>query len=336
MSVLPSIFCLREHPTKGIINLLDSTELGTNGAIYRHLDTRERIKEIDHPLYLSAERNENVLGNITFCRREKEYYIRYFAFKESIRSGKNRKPKERKGVLKQGIESFFKSNIESGRVESFYAYIEPGNLRSLVMSEDYNFSYERTISTQTFSRTNPKERDGFVELDKMDPEVQEIISKNYKDHSYYHPIFNLSMRCFGIKKNKTLVAIACVNVANWEMVRLPGFFGGIVVKAIPYLPVIRRLITPKQHRFAVLDNVCLHTDHPELAEELFESILFELKLNTAFWWVDSDDETYNRAKKIVRWGLLHKLVGVNSVNLVSRKSKKTESKPAYVLGLDFI
>ena len=52
-----SLIHIRENPTPAIIELLESVTLGTNGAHYRHLDTREKIYETDNPLFLTLERN---------------------------------------------------------------------------------------------------------------------------------------------------------------------------------------------------------------------------------------------------------------------------------------
>ena len=41
-------------------------ELGTNGARYIHLDTKERIKEADNPVSYSLNRNGRIIANVTF------------------------------------------------------------------------------------------------------------------------------------------------------------------------------------------------------------------------------------------------------------------------------
>ena len=59
---LSSIFKIRKEATPALLELLNNTTLGTNGAMYRHLDTKSRILEADNPLYLSMERNDKVIG----------------------------------------------------------------------------------------------------------------------------------------------------------------------------------------------------------------------------------------------------------------------------------
>ena len=52
-----------------IIDVLTETTLGTNGARYRHLDTKERIFEADNPLFVTIERNVRVWGQVHHALR---------------------------------------------------------------------------------------------------------------------------------------------------------------------------------------------------------------------------------------------------------------------------
>ena len=61
---LSSRFTIRKEASPALLDLLEKTVLGTNGACYRHLDTRSRILEADNPLFVSLERDGKVQGNI--------------------------------------------------------------------------------------------------------------------------------------------------------------------------------------------------------------------------------------------------------------------------------
>jgi hypothetical protein len=84
-----------EEISEDLIELLEKTELGTNGARYVHLDTRNRIKEADHPISYSLVRNQNIIANITFCRRDVGYYLRYFAFSSAFQNKSAKKVKKK-------------------------------------------------------------------------------------------------------------------------------------------------------------------------------------------------------------------------------------------------
>lgn len=123
---LSPFFQLRETHTQGIIDLLEATTLGTNGAKYKHLNTAERIKEADSPLFLSLERNDKVMGNVTFCRREDHWYIRYFAFQSFLQGSESTKNNQKgNSRIKKELGSYFDSILnEESSVKSMYALIQ--------------------------------------------------------------------------------------------------------------------------------------------------------------------------------------------------------------------
>ena len=101
---LSPLFKIRTEATPELIQLLDQVTLGTNGAKYRHLNTVDRIHNADQPLHLSVERNEKLLGNATFCQREREWYVRYFAFNPSFQSTGAKKSRSNDNFLKRELD----------------------------------------------------------------------------------------------------------------------------------------------------------------------------------------------------------------------------------------
>lgn len=328
---------IRYEATPAVIDLLESVTLGTNGAHYRHLDTRKRIQNADNPLFLSIERNESILANVTFCQRGTSWYIRYFAFDTRFQSSGTKKSSGN-SLIKREIESFFQDALDNQGVKSFYAYIDPKNVKSLWMAENFGFKTISQVATQTFSRVNPKASSRIVKLENRE-EVESIIQDNFSDYNYYFeaqskPPFYTLKNEFG-----EIIALAKINLADWEIKRLPGKMGGILTKIIAFIPRLNKLIRPKQHSFVVPDCVWIKNNDDELLEELFEGILHAEKRNLLIWWVDVKDELYKTVGSKVKWGLLHKMIGVSHANVVERKadlSVTTENKPVFTAGFDFI
>lgn len=340
---LSPIFKLREEATPALIDLLESVTLGTNGAHYRHLDTRERIRIADSPLHLTIERNGRAYGNITFCRREKTWYVRYFAFDTLVQGSGRKKSQGKTGKLKQELQQFFDdildSKQQSDEVNSFYAYIDPNNEKSLWMSENFGFETKATIATQTFSRTKWNKRTK-VERHNNWHGVVELTRSAYGNHQYYFE-HHLKQGPFYILKDNDGEVIACAKAtkATWAIERLPGKMGGWLPKVIPFIPSLRKIIRPNKHTFLVPEAVVVKGDNPAILKELFEGILTLEKEHLLLWWVDETLPLYQSAKNNVRWGILHRLIGVNKANLVVRHNNKFEydkSVPAYTCGFDFV
>lgn len=324
------IFKFRTKATEEIISLLESVTVGTDGAHYRHLDTRERMQEADSPLFLSMERHAKVLGSVTFCQREKNWYIRYFAFDSGFQA-QGKKKSSSQGLLKKELNAFFEHQLKTGEVESFYAYIDPRNVKSLWMSENFQFETVGRIATQTYSSVK-KPKEGRVQLDAIPTVIPSEVVTNFESQRYF---FNAQLKKenhFSIRDKKgDLLAFAKTTSANWEIKRLPGKFGGVLVNILPYIPFLNRLIQPKNHSFIVPEAVFIKNNDPEMLTELFNGILAHLNERVIIWWVDEQDQLYKSIQSKVNWGLLNKIVGVNQVNLVERSAPKNNldgpSKP---------
>jgi len=339
-----SIFKIRQQVTPEILELLNATTLGTNGAMYRHLDTSQRILEADDPLYLSVERNEKVLGNVTFCRRGNFWYIRYFAFGSMMQAGTNKK-KDSSGnsLIKKELRNFFdevfKGNFSELPVQSMYAYIEPKNERSKWMSEYFGFKIIGQLATQSFSRNSPKKSDRLVLLNDR-KEIHPIVEKEFGDQTYYYPVHSEKPPFYVLKDEKNeILAFAHITTVHWEIKRLPGKFGKALTKLIPFIPLLNKIIKPKNHVFLVPDLVYVKDHDPKLLEELFGGILFAENKNLILWWIDSKDSLYLTVKNKIKWGLLHKIIGVNPVDVVERKhpeNKELSKSTVFVSAWDLI
>jgi len=341
---LSSIFKLRTSATPALLELLKNTTLGTNGAMYRHLDTSTRILEADQPLFLSMERNEKVIGNVTFCQRGTAWYIRYFAFHSLVQAGFKKK-KEDKGnsFLKRELNQFFDEVFEGKhsdrRVESLYAFIDPRNDRSKWMSENFGFKVVSHLVTQSFSRISPKKSIRLVKMNDWN-EIQSLVENNYSQHAYYFTTHAEKPPFYGLKDEAgELIATCRVTRVNWEIVRLPGKMGGLLTKVIPYLPFLNKLIKPKHHTFLVPEIVTAKDNNPKLLEELFSAVLAEEKQTLMLWWIDQQDYIYLASKDQISWGLFHKIVGAPPVDVVERVNPTSSIKttgPVFVTAYDMV
>lgn len=338
-----SIFKIYQSATPEITALLNQTVLGTNGAKYKHLDTNERIQRIDHPLFLTLERNNKVLGNITFCRRQEDWYIRYFAFSSMVQSAGKQKNDNGNSFLKKELAQYFDDLFIGSEafppIRSLYAYIDPHNARSKWMSENFGFSTVGKLATQTFSRVYPKKSKGFVsELSQA--KIKELTEKHFSDYTYFTNSIQIDDTFCGIQnENNELLAFARYEIVHWEIQQLPGKRGKLLTKLIPFIPFLNRIIKPKKHTFLVPDLVWCKDENTMLLTELFESMLAKENLHLILWWIDEQDPLYVKLKSQISWGMLHKLVGVSPVDVVQRLNPESENlKPNtfFVRGIDMV
>lgn len=342
-------FSLKVKPTEEIIKLLESVTLGSNGARYKHLDTRKKIKQLYRPLFLTLEWNEKLMGNITFCRRDCGWYVRYFAFSDLVQAQKSQRKNKNEGFLKKELKKFFKNAIEStheDHPELFYAYIDPKNTRSLWMSQQFGFEVQAKIATQTFSRIKPKEIKNVRALTDQELDKHSVILKeHYKNHQLYFAkhTFNKFPFYGYFDDSGKLLATVKVQLANWRLERLSGKAGGLITRAIPFIPGVRKIIKPNNYYFSTAETVWVDQslDQKEQGKtlcKLFEGVLFHEKTNSLIWWVDKKEKTYRAVKSLINWGLMHNLNGVNEVDLVTlgKTEHLDKNQPFFTTAFDFI
>ena len=326
--------------TPELIELLSNTELGTNGARYVHLDTKDRIKDADNPLSYSLIRNGRLIANVTLCVREIGYYLRYFAFSVSFQSKSKRKSsgKAKSTHLEQQISQVFDQLVKDRPNHPLYAYIDPENDRSRLFSERFGFEQYAHIISRTYSRKNPK-KDGNIVNIKSSDSILNTIRDDYGADEFYHEAHIKNGDYIGLNDNQgNLIAFAKFTKVHWRILSFPGRFGFFLVKVLPYIPILNKLINPKNHFFLVPDAVFTKNNAPKDIEKLFNGAMCIYNVNSLIWFIDPNKEIYKRHRKQIRWGILDKLLGEKKVAVVTRNQRKQycSKTPVFVSAFDLI
>jgi hypothetical protein len=329
-------FEFTEAITPELVQLLEQTTLGTNGAMYRHLDVPERIYQTDSPLCFSLRRNDHLLANITFCKRNFGLYLRYFSFDKRFQSKGKARQTMQKSTLKKEIEEVFKrvSLEHPGSLNMCYAYIDARNARSKWMSEQFGFQTKAKLATQSFSRRFPK-KSIRISKEVLTEEHLSLIKSRYGHYTaYFDHYLQGEIHCLRSAEGRLLALAKFTNV-TWEISRLPGKMGRILVKALPFIPILRKMVQVKKHQFLVPEALCVADNDPKLLTEFLSGVLSIEQRHTMLWWMDERDELYVQVQQKVNWGILHRILGVSPVDVVIRGNFQPEN-PMYIAAFDMI
>lgn len=325
-----------DYISPDLIRLFENTVLGTNGAKYKHLDVAQSVAHTDHPLSFSLRRREQLIANITFCKRPFGLYLRYFAFDKRFQS-KGKARMNPKSQIKQEIETVFQQITAQypGADNYCYAYIDAKNVRSKWMSETFGFQTKAYLATQSFSRIWPKANSTLKE-ERMNAELFDTIEKNYGHYTAYFTHFLEKGTVYSIfDSNGKRLAFAQFHKVRWEIQRLPGKLGGLQVKLLPYIPFINKLIQPKEHTFLVPEVVCNPSGNIADVQRLFEAVLAKEQLHSLLWWNDTRDGLYQKAQETFSWGPLHQMIGVAMVDVVVRGDFQPK-EPIFIAAFDMV
>ena len=320
-----------------LISLLEKTSLGTNGAVYKHLDIKKQALLADNPLSLLLFRNHKLIGNVTFCERPFGFYLRYFTFDSLFQSSGNSLKKSKvNSPIKNEIHQFFETCLNKNGL--LYAYIDPKNKRSLNMAETFGLEIKNLLTTQAYSRFFPKRSKRFRLIEDW-KEIKDAAETTYGGQFGYTDT-HICQGPFGAvyDEHDEIIAFAKFNKATWEIERFPGKYGKLIPKILPYIPLLKKIINPKMFSFLVPDIVWIDRNNPALLTELFNAALNHYACNSIIWWTDENQLVYQAAKTQVNWGLLNLLLGNNPLALVQKSlgQEIKEKELIFVNGFDLI
>lgn len=315
-------------PPQSVIELLKNTLIGTEGTLYQLLDTEVKIHALHKPHFIYLERNGKAIGNITICERpvqlgseiQDSLYIRYFAFDTIFQGG------GQKGNANSGFHNYFKALFETSNLNPvapindksiYWAFIDPQNLRSFSMNERFGFQTIGHFRTTAFSRVHPKK--GNVErLKSSDREtVLKNIQEFYKDFHFFSDVHLFENdNYFVLRSEGEIVCGIQANPVHWKIKSLPGFSGKVLLKTAPYLPRIRKLINPKNHRFLATEGLFWKAGYENAVRELLEGVLALTAHHSLLIWTDDQNSMLDSIP--IKWGFIQNMKADNTVNIVAK------------------
>ena len=326
-------FVQQDWPSEAVKTLIKNTVLGSNGARYRHLKALEKLKKLDKPLYFSLMAKESCLGNITLCQRKESLYLRYFAFHDRFQASLNQKKREktRRSPLKEHVSEFLNS-ITTEKKQGIYAYIEPDKLRPLRMAKVFAFSPTAHTAMFHFSRRFPKQSRQFKILTFA--EAIPFIRSQYGYQTYYFENPNSGVYA-GWFVHDELALVARFHKESWEIQSMKGRFGKVLIKALPWLPYINKLITPACHKFSAFDSFLTLTPSVDAKEvnAFLAAGLAHFKVHHMMHWVDVSSPQ-SQYLESVRWGLLHRIIGKSEIHLLVKG--QANSGPYFIDAMDML
>ncbi|MEZ4921567.1 MAG: hypothetical protein R2780_00185 [Crocinitomicaceae bacterium] len=341
-----------ETPPDSVIELLSNTLIGTEGMLYQLMDTKTKIHELVDPHFLYMERNGKAIGNITICERpitlndqkQDSLYIRYFAFDTIFQGGSE------KGRSNSSFHTYFKSLFETSNFDPldpeskksiYWAFIDPQNMRSFNMNERFGFQTIGRFHTYSFSRITPKKISSVERLQHHDKEeVKLLIQEFYKDFNFYSDVHLFDHDNFFVLRQKgEIVAGIQTNPVRFNIKNLPGASGKLLIKLLPVIPGMRKLINPKEHKFLATEGIFWKKGFEDKIQGLLEGTLFLTQHHSMLLWVDDQNKMLEDLN--IRWGIIQKTKKNNAINIVAKfngfeknEIDKVYSAKKYLSGFD--
>lgn len=352
-------FKLTSSASKEIIKIVSNTVWGSVGKMqWKMMNTSKFIPKIINPNWLTLYHGDKLLFTMVLSNRKvssegglvDSYYIRYVTFNEKFRNKSNKskisgiKRGTDRGFVRKGINEFVNASKNNELSKTIvYALVELNNAASIELCKNFGLETIRNCRTILFSRFFPKKNSKIIKLKEEDkPELINLLQKHYKGHNLFFTgnMFH-SGTYYVIKRENNIIAGLQITPNIWKIDHLPGITGAIIVKVLSKLPLISRIVNPKEFRFALFDGVYVKKGHEADLISLMESVLADFKLNSAMLCLDHNSTLCNWLHKSGNLGLLNKLKGDSLAQLVARFDNFSEeeiqqfkNKPAFISAFD--
>jgi RimJ/RimL family protein N-acetyltransferase len=311
---------LEDKPNLAATKLLHHTLWGTNGPLYQHLDTPEKVGQLKGALSFMLEKKRKVIGTCTVLERNivvkgktyTTFYCRYFSIDKQAQG-------KIFGHLLLKQMKIYLEEMTTSAPTIFYAYVDQDNPRSAKLLKNIGFEVMRSFKTSVFSRMYPKRDKHIHRMSERDASTMKaLLKEQYDDYSFtnFETLFSKD-NYFVFKEDREIIAGLQGTVVNWKIHHLPGFSGKVMLNVLPHVPFLSRMFNPNDFRFVAFDAIYCKKGQEAKLFKLMEHACAQLHLCTGMVWMDPGCELYKRMNAIGRWGIMNKL---------------KEDLPAYVVG----
>ncbi|MBN1387916.1 MAG: hypothetical protein JW965_05680 [Bacteroidales bacterium] len=359
---------LTQKADENIQVLLDNTVLGTKGGMrYQLLNIKDKIAAYRNNIrFVSLYKRDKLTGTIGFCYRKimtagnyfHSSYLRYFAFMPIFQAALNSKgftgrqrPESREETWKDKVLAFFRKpqmldfpGYEKDEKHVVYAYIESMNERSKNFIQQVGFEHIRTFLTVAFSRFKPVKSGNVSKLQANEVgKMKRLLAEFYRGHSFYSDEFSFCMdKFYVLKEDEEIIAGLSVVPSSFNVVHMPGVWGWIFMRVLPYTPLFRRLFQPEELRFLVFESFCFKEGREKSLEILMESVCAVEGYHLGLTWIDDRSELYDIMRTRINLGALNRmlnakpgLVYANFINFSDTDKEVFFNRPAFISGFDF-
>jgi len=284
------------------------------------------------------------------------WYMRYFSIRAPLRTKIHKKEdydnklSSGDNIIKDSIKDYFyEPNRLLGKMSGpsqktfIYAYIERENIRSRIFSDQMDFQTVRSFTTILFSRVNPEIHPGVQRIKEEEKtDMLKLLRGFYRGFNMYTEQYLFyENNYFLLKLNNEIVSAVQANQEIWEIKKIPGFKGKILLDIMPRIPGVKKIFDPKNFRFAAIEGIYYKEGYEEYLLPLFESVCALTKTHFVLIWLDTDSPILKTIDKLGHHGLFSKFakrvevdIIIKFINFSEAEKASFRNNPAYMSCFD--
>jgi hypothetical protein len=135
-------------------------------------------------------------------------------------------------------------------------------------------------------------------LEKLETDNAQTILRNFEQINYQG-------NYFVIKEDGKIVAGLQANPVRWKIMAMEGVGGKIMLKVLPHLPILKRLINPEKYDFLAIEGLFVGSGYEKYLYPLIEGVLHNFSVSSALFQLDSKSRYLKLFKEKKQLGLLN-------------------------------
>ena len=290
-----------------VIDLLKATIYGTKGPKFQQTGQEIKLRNIKNPLFFTIQKQGKTIGFYCLCERQvgmvleniMGYHGRYLIVEKEYQNNGYGK------LLKKTVSGYVEKYKSTPSI--FYSYLEESNINSLNISQKLEFTSITTLETIIFSRLYPKADNHVSRI--SEEELPEIIRKleSQNTHTIFRTFENINYQnnYFVFKENGKIVAGLQANSTRWKIIEMEGIGGQILLKVLPHIPILKRLINPEKYDFLAIEGIFIELGYEDYLYPLLEGVLHHFSMTSALIELDSKSSILKLIKERGDLGLLN-------------------------------
>jgi hypothetical protein len=357
-----------DFANEGILDILNHAVQGSEGGLRFSLQNiapkiaayRDQIR------FVSLYKKNQITGTVGSCYRISGQgilryptsYLRYLAFQSVYQtdvSWRRRrkvviKPEKDDNFKQKTLEIFSKphlldlNNVFEGDKHIMYAFLESMNERSKNLVHQAGYEHIRSFLTVAFSRFSPGSDPRVVKLRNEEKTMMEtLLREYYRDYSFFSTDYSFfGDRYYVLKERDEIIAGVNAIPSAYKVYDVPGVWGWVMMKVLPKTPYYRRLFSPGEFRYLVLDAIYCKKGREDQLGTLFESVCASEGFHTGLTWLDDHSQLYDKMRTVVKMGALNRMLNAKPglvysrfINLSEKEKECFYNAPAYISGFDF-
>jgi hypothetical protein len=357
-----------DHANEGIIDVLEHAVQGSDGGLRFSLQNiPQRIAAYGNRIrFVSLYRKNQVKGTVGACFRitgqgHLQYaatYIRYLAFQSYYQADIGWRHRQKTVIKAEKEDSFKQKTLElltkphlfdlpdlyENDRHVMYAFVESMNERSKNLVTQAGYEQIRSFLTVAFSRFSPGSDSRVQRLSEEErPEMESLLKDFYREYAFFMTDYAFHQgKYYVLKEGNEIIAGVLAIPTAYKVYDVPGVWGWVMMKVLPWVPYFRRLFRPGEFRYLVFDALYCRKGKEEVLATLFESACAKEGFNTGLMWLDDHSELYDLVRLEVKLGPLNRmlnakpgLVYARFINLSEKEKELFYDAPAYISGFDF-